>query len=146
MANELVISGTLHLVYATEVKSDKFSKREFVVKMDKDVNGTIYSEYAKFQLMNAKCEILDGLPIGSQVDVKFNLSGKPWTNSEGKTSYFTNLNAWSVKVTDANGYKVEASKDYQPVKRDNPHSLPPLPKKDNKPQIQDGGGSDDLPF
>jgi hypothetical protein len=64
MANELVISGTLHLVYATEVKSDKFSKREFVVKMDKDVNGTIYSEYAKFQLMNAKCEILDGLPIG----------------------------------------------------------------------------------
>lgn len=145
MANELIISGTLHKVYATEVKSDKFSKREFIVKMDKDVNGTIYSEYAKFQVMNAKCDSLDGLPEGSQVEVKFNLSGKPWTNKEGVEQYFTNLNAWSIKVTDANGYKVEAKADYQPVKRDNPHALPPLPpKKDNKPQIEDG--DNDLPF
>lgn len=137
MANELVISGILFKVYATEVKSEKFSKREFVVKIDKDVNGTIYSEYAKFQVMNTKCDSLNDLVEGSEVEVKFNLSGKPWTNKEGVEQYFTNLNAWSVKVI---GQVAQSTKP-------NPHALPPLPekKKDTKPQIQDGG-ADDLPF
>lgn len=143
--NELNISGILHLVYDTVNVSDTFKKREFVVRIDKDVNGTTYSEYAKFQAVQTKCESLDNLPIGSIVEVKFNLSGKPW-EKDGKTSYFTNLTAWSIKVTDANGYKTEAKQDYQPVKKDNPHALPPLPpKKDNKPQIADNN-PDDLPF
>ena len=138
MANELVISGILFKVYATEVKSEKFSKREFVVKMDKDVNGTIYSEYAKFQVMNTKCDSLNDLVEGSEVEVKFNLSGKPWTNKEGVEQYFTNLNAWSVKVI------AQVAQSNKP----NPHALPPLPekKKDTKPQIQDNSGADDLPF
>jgi hypothetical protein len=138
MANELVISGILFKVYATEVKSEKFSKREFVVKIDKDVNGTIYSEYAKFQVMNAKCDSLNDLVEGSEVEVKFNLSGKPWTNKEGVEQYFTNLNAWSVKVI---GQVAQSNKP-------NPHALPPLPPKkvDTKPQIQDNSGADDLPF
>lgn len=138
MANELVISGILFKVYATEVKSEKFSKREFIVKIDKDVNGTIYSEYAKFQVMNTKCDSLNDLVEGSEVEVKFNLSGKPWTNKEGVEQYFTNLNAWSVKVI------AQVAQSNKP----NPHALPPLPekKKDTKPQIQDNSGADDLPF
>ena len=141
MANELVISGILFKVYATEVKSDKFSKREFVVKIDKDVNGTIYSEYAKFQVMNTKCDSLNDLVEGSEVEVKFNLSGKPWEN-EGVTKFFTNLNAWSVKTIGAE----RPSSKVNP--KPNPHALPPLPekKKDTKPQIQDNIGADDLPF
>lgn len=144
MANELIISGTLHEVYATDVVNDKFKKREFVVRINEEVNGNTYSQFAKFQAVQSKCESLDNLPIGSQVEVRFNLNGKPW-EKDGVTKYFTNLNAWSIKVTDANGYKVEAKADYQPVKKDNPHALPPLPpKKDNKPQIEDG--DNDLPF
>jgi len=136
MANELVISGTLHLVYDTDNVSDKFRKREFIVKVDKDVNGVIYSDYAKFQAINGKCDMLDGIQEGSEVEVKFNLSGKPW-EKDGVTKFFTNLNAWSVKVI---GNQVASNKP-------NPHALPPLPekKKDTKPQIQDIG-ADDLPF
>ena len=38
--------------------------------------------------------------MGDEVEVAFNLRGRPWTNKDGVTSYFNSLVAWRVsKVT-----------------------------------------------
>jgi hypothetical protein len=45
--------------------------------------------------MKDKCSMLDSFAVGDQVNVNFNITGKPY-EKDGKTIYFTNLNAWKV--------------------------------------------------
>ena len=35
---------------------------------------------------------------GDEINVFFNLKGKPYTNKEGVTSYFSNLDAWRIEA------------------------------------------------
>jgi len=54
--------------------------------------------------------------------VEFDLKGRRWTDREGKTRYFTSLQAWQLKALGAEG--------------------PPPPGDDSRPPE----GADDLPF
>jgi len=90
------VTGRLHEIYEEQQKSATFKAREFVLEIQ-DGN---FTNYAKFQLTQDKCGLVDQFRQGDEVKVHFNLSGRPFMK-DGKNIYFTNLTAW--KIENANG-------------------------------------------
>ncbi len=98
----LEITGKLLVKYDTQVVSDRFKKREFVLEMiDETPNGN-YTNYARMQLVQNKTELLDRFNEGDTVKVSFNIKGSKYEKN-GTTSYFTNLDAWRIEPADASG-------------------------------------------
>ena len=82
------IVGNLDKIFDTQVISDKFKKREFVLEI-KDGN---YTQFIKFQLTQNRCELLNDFSTGQSVQVSFSITGRPYENKNGETLYFNNLN------------------------------------------------------
>jgi len=92
----LEITGKLLVKYDPVQVNEKFKKREFVVELAEEINGNIYTNYAKLQLVQAKCDLLDRFKEGEQVKVSFNIKGNKWER-DGKVNYITNLDAWRIE-------------------------------------------------
>ena len=92
----LEITGVLLQKYDTVSVSHKTQKREFVIEMKEEINGNIYTNYGKFQLMQNKCQIIDRFKVGDSVKVSFNIKGAKY-EKDGKVNYFSNLDAWRVE-------------------------------------------------
>src|SRR5690606_2542676 len=92
----LEITGKLTVKYDTQQVKESFRKREFVVELSDDVNGNVYTNFAKMQLVQTKCDILDQFNVGDQIKVSFNIRGNRWER-DGKVSYITNLDAWRIE-------------------------------------------------
>lgn len=86
------VQGKLHEKFDTQQINDSFKKREFVLEIE-DGN---YTQHVKFQLTQDRCDLLNDFNKGESIQVSFSLAGRPYTNKEGNTVYFTNLNAWRV--------------------------------------------------
>ena len=97
----LEITGKLVEKYDTHVVNERFKKREFVLELVEDVNGSPYTNYAKMQLVQNKCDILDRFQIGDTLKVNFNIKGNRY-EKDGRTSYFSNLDAWRLDKIDPN--------------------------------------------
>ena len=82
--------------------SDKFRKREFVVETSENSNGQTFTEKVKLQLTQKNCGVIDSISVGDNINTHFNIKGSEWSKG-GKTSYFTNLDAWKVDKIDENG-------------------------------------------
>ena len=121
------IEGTLHKLYEVESKSASFQTREFVISTE----GT-YPQFVKFQAVQDRTCIVDGLKEGDKIKVFFDLRGREW---QGK--YFTNLNAW--KVEKMAKVEVPASQDSNGMP---PSNFEPFTDTDNN-TFNDYG---DLPF
>lgn len=91
MASSLEITGTLHEVYERQQISEKFVKREFILKTQ-DGN---YEQFVKMQLTGDKCDLIDNYNIGDELCVQFNLNGRPYEKN-GVTTYFTSISAWRI--------------------------------------------------
>lgn len=96
------VTGKLIAVNDTQEVSERFRKREFVLELSDDVNGNIYTNYAKMQLVQNKCEIIDNYNIGDNLKVSFNIKGNKWER-DGKVNYITNLDAWRVERAEEGG-------------------------------------------
>lgn len=81
----LEITGKVTHIGDVEVVSDKFSKRIFVV----EVQDGNFAKNIAMQFTNDKCGKLDGVQIGSNVHIKFNLESREYN---GK--WYTNATAW----------------------------------------------------
>ena len=92
----LEVTGKLIEKYDTITVSDRFRKREFVLELADEINGNIYTNYAKLQLVQTKCDIIDRFNIGEVLKVSFNIKGTKY-EKDGKTNYFSNLDAWRVE-------------------------------------------------
>lgn len=88
------VTGTLYKKMDTQQVKDTFRKREFVLEIE---NGA-YTDLIKFQLIQDRCESIDGISEGAEIKVYFDLKGREWTGRDGKVSYFTNLQAWKVEA------------------------------------------------
>ena len=95
------VKGRLIVKYATQQVTEKFRKREFVLEI---ANGQ-YFEQIKFQLTQDKCDQLDQYREGDNINVSFNLRGKPYTNKNGEVIYYTNLDAWRLQSAAENTSK-----------------------------------------
>jgi len=88
------IKGRVHEVGATRQVSGTFRKRDLVVLYAENPQ---WPEYVRFEATGDRTAIFDGLAVGDAVTVRFNLRGRPWTDKNGKTSYFNTLLAWKVE-------------------------------------------------
>jgi hypothetical protein len=134
------ISGRITEIYQTQQVTDKFKKREFILEV-KETNNTGFEfiEYIKFQTVQDKCSLLDGLNLNDQVKVSFNLRGRKW-EKDGQTSYFTNLDAWKIENDQSTSITPNTPGNQEtPNKSDNS-----APLSENPPA--DDSGFDDLPF
>ena len=81
--------GVLKLKKDTQVVSDKFSKREFVMTLD---HNDKYPQHVPFQVSQDKCSLLDAFNVGDELKVHVNLRGNEWNDR-----YFVNLEAWKIE-------------------------------------------------
>lgn len=127
------IRGKVHEIGAVQQVTDTFKKRDLVVQYAENPQ---FVEYIRFEATQDRTSLFDNLNVGDEVEVSFNLRGRPWTNKDGVTSYFNSLVAWRVaKVTT------------EPVTTGQPGSSPQ--QFDAPPTVDisaDDGKDDDLPF
>ena len=86
------VKGTIKTINDTQVVSDKFQKREFVVTTDE-----MYPQHILIQATQDKCSLLDSFKVGSPVDVSINLRGREWTSPSGEVKYFNTIEAWKIE-------------------------------------------------
>lgn len=91
------LTGKLIAIYDTVQRTETFKTREFAVEITEEINGKPYTNYAKFQCVQARVGIVDSVTIGEQVKVYFNIKGSKW-EKDGKVNYMTNLDAWKIEV------------------------------------------------
>src|SRR6195952_6070886 len=87
------IKGKVHEVSPTTQVTDSLKKRELIIEY---VENPQYPEYLKFEAIQDRCSLLDNVKVGDDVEVFFNLKGRPWTDKAGKKSYFNSLQLWRV--------------------------------------------------
>lgn len=129
-----------------EFGEKKFKTREFVIETAEEVNGNIYTNFAKMQLVQAKCEIIDKYNVGQIIKVSFNIRGRSYVDKkDGSTKYISNLDAWRVEsATDGATTNAPAQHSNAPAYGGN-SSAPPAfgsaPNFNPSPET-----IDDLPF
>jgi hypothetical protein len=89
------IKGKVHEVGATQQVSETFKKRDLIVEY---AENPTYPEYIRFEALQDKAALLDTFKAGDEVEVFFNLRGRPWTDKTGKTSYFNSLVIWRINA------------------------------------------------
>lgn len=114
--SELKISGKVTVILQVENGTSKagkeWKKQDFVIE-----TGDKYPALVCFTLFGDKLSLLNGVSVGDEVDVSFNIESREYNGR-----YFHNINAWKVESTN----KAE-------------QQSPPGPQQGNK----DG---EDLPF
>jgi hypothetical protein len=103
------INGILKVKNDTQVISDKFQKREFVVT---DASGN-YPQDILFQLTQDRTSLLEGINVNEMVNVTFNIRGREWTSPSGEVKYFNSLDVW--KLEKAQGGAAPTPADVKPA-------------------------------
>jgi hypothetical protein len=91
------LKGTVKVIKDTQVVSEKFKKREFVLTDD----STEYPQDISFQLSQDNVDKLNSIKVGDRILVKFNLRGREWINPQGEAKYFNSLDAWFIQKGDS---------------------------------------------
>jgi len=95
------ITGTIKLINDTEVISDKYKKRTFVITTtDK------YPQDIQFQASQDKVDSLNGFKAGQSVTVSFNLRGREYN---GK--YYNSLDVWKVSFAQVTPEQTQSLND-----------------------------------
>ena len=126
------IRGKVHEIGEVQQVTDTFKKRDLIVQYAENPQ---FVEYIRFEATQDRTSLFESLSVGDEVEVSFNLRGRPWTNRDGVTSYFHSLVAWRVNKVAANG----------PVGPDNGY-VPPVSTPPTVDIAADNGKDDDLPF
>ena len=112
-------SGRLHVISDTKQVTERFRKREFVVKIGDDSR---FPQYVQFELTGDRCEQLDDYEVGEEVRVEFSLRGREWKSPRGETKYFNSLDVWTLQ-------RAGAGRARDPFQADEP----PPPSDDDVP-------------
>ena len=107
------ITGVLIQRGETEIKGESFKVREFGIKT---AEGQ-YEQFIKFQCVQDRTAIVDGLNKGDEIKVHFDLRGRMYGDDN---KIFTNLNAWRVEKVDANAAPDPVAQAAAPAKKEEP--------------------------
>lgn len=141
---ELVtLNGTIHKIMPVEQKSDKFSKQEFILKIQNQTSYGTYMEYIRLQCINDKIHLLSGAEPKDMASVRYRLSGHKFGN-EPEETYFTNLVVEELNVLSKNDdgpidIKVADTNDYSDI-------LPGMDEMNSETKSDLPPEYDDLPF
>jgi hypothetical protein len=86
------VKGVIKLIRETQVVSDKFQKREFVIETFEQ-----YPQVLQFELQGQNCDIIDAYGIGQDVECSLNIWGRMWTNPQGEEKVFNTLVCWKIQ-------------------------------------------------
>ncbi len=89
------LKGKVHEIGALQQVSETFKKRDLIIEY---AENPTYPEYIRFEALQDKTGLFDSLKVGDNVEVSFNLRGRPWTDKTGKTSYFNSLVVWRINT------------------------------------------------
>jgi len=87
----MVVSGKVRSVSHEMQVSASFKKRELVVTTEEQYPQHILIEFAQ-----DKCDLLNNIEVGQQVNVSINLRGREWVNPHGDVYYFNSIQAWKI--------------------------------------------------
>lgn len=118
------LKGKVHEIGALQQVSETFKKRDLIIEY---AENPTYPEYIRFEALQDKTALFDSLKVGDNIEVAFNLRGRPWTDKTGKVSYFNSLVVWRINALNN---AAAATPEYAP-----PVDLNSAP-----------GEEDDLPF
>ncbi len=94
MSQSFEMEGSVKVIQDLQTFDSGFSKREFVV----EVEDGKYPQLVNFECLKEKAELIDGLEVGDQVKVRFDIRGREYNGR-----YFVNLAAWKIEKTDQGG-------------------------------------------
>lgn len=106
--DKIKITGQVYHVGQVEQVSDKFRKREFVIKTNEQ-----YPQFVLLQVVNDRCELLDSLRLNDNVDAFINIRGREWTDRNGVRKFFNTLEAWQVTFASINSLQPQPAPQYQ---------------------------------
>ena len=136
MDNKHQETGVIVLIKDTLHVSDKFKKREFVIKIE--TNNPEYPEHVMFEFIQDKVDLLDSHQVGQEITVHFNVKGRHWKEDK----YFNTLQAWRTEP--ASGLAPQQENPYGQAPA--PYQQAPAPAP--APHLQPGTVEDDptVPF
>lgn len=109
----LEVKGKVIAVGKAQQVTEKLKKRTLVVEHG---DNPQYLEQNQFEAINDRCNLLDELRAGDEVNVHFNLRGRSYVGKDGNKGWFNSLNIWKCDVL-----KTTAQKTYTPPSaQDNP--------------------------
>jgi len=126
------VTGIIKVKYDTNVVSERFKKRDFVLTIEP---GSPYPQHVSFQLVQDKVSMLDNFNVGDEVKVLFNLKGREWTSPQGEVKYFNTIDAWRMEKIGA-GNSQQHSQQHNSASSEN--TAPPV--------FTSNSADDDLPF
>ncbi|MCF8357842.1 MAG: DUF3127 domain-containing protein [Prolixibacteraceae bacterium] len=110
----------------TSKAGNEWSKQEFVIE-----TGDQFPRKVCFTLFGDKISLLNGISVGDEVDVSFNIESREYN---GK--WFHNINAWRINPAQPTQ---QAAQQDSPFPPDDVPPPPPEPERGDEP-------NDDLPF
>jgi hypothetical protein len=93
------LKGKVHEIGALQQVSETFKKRDLIIEY---AENPTYPEYIRFEALQDKTALFDSLKVGDEIEVSFNLRGRPWTAKDGKVSYFNSLVVWRINALAGN--------------------------------------------
>ena len=89
------VEGKIHKIGKTQQISQKFQKREIVIKTEGD-----YPQFIGCQLTQDNCSMADKFVVGQEVNASINLRGREWTSPQGEVKYFNTLEIWKMTTSE----------------------------------------------
>lgn len=83
------ITGIVHKVNDTQIVSDKFKKREIIIKTEA---SSPYPQFLICQVTQDKCDTLNSFNEGEEVKAQINLKGRLWNDK-----CFNTIEIWRIE-------------------------------------------------
>jgi single-strand DNA-binding protein len=116
MSQRFESTGTIKRIGETEVKSEKFQKRELTLEIE---DGK-YMQTCSFQVTGDRCSSLDEFSQGDTVKVAWNLRGREWSGGSGGPRVFNSLDIWRIERVGAAKTASSSSSSSSPSPGDAP--------------------------
>jgi hypothetical protein len=85
------IKGKVIVKKDTIKVTEKFNKRNFVILEAGD-----YPQEIEVELQQDKCNLIDSIEVGQEIEAHFNLRGRSWTNPQGEIKWFNTIVIWKI--------------------------------------------------
>jgi single-strand DNA-binding protein len=122
------LSGTIYRLSEAQDISEKFRKREVVIKTDDQYPQTIPVEFVQDRI-----DLLNSYSEGQQVTISINIRGREWTSPKGEVIFFVSVQGWRIQP-------LQQGSAAAPASAAAPVAATPAPANTNATE------DDDLPF
>lgn len=139
------IQGRIKQIFPSQmIGQNGFEKRDLVI-----VTQENYPQIIIIQFTQQRCDLLNNLQVGQNVNVYINIRGREWINPQGETKYFNTIEGWKIEVVQttnvANQQPVQQAPQ-QPVAQAAPAPPPQrAPQQVQQPQLFDNHGREPNP-